>query len=140
MNWILFTTPVFHVSCLLSWNFEICLPLICQLWALHVVIQELCSSWDGRPFGRNRHGSKRGVCCVPFRGRGLGRIKHNVARDQRYTSVPSGILIHPAVWHNRHGPKIGGCCAPFYGELGPHLTQCGLGRGPPPKWHHDPCR
>jgi len=31
--------------------------------------------------------------------------------------------------HNRHGPKEGGCCAPFAGELGPHLTQCGLGRG-----------
>jgi len=28
--------------------------------------------------------------------------------------------------HNRHGPKAGrGCC----GGLGPHLTQCGLGRG-----------
>jgi len=30
--------------------------------------------------------------------------------------------------------KLGGCCAPFLagaGELGPHLTQCGLGRGLP---------
>jgi len=33
-----------------------------------------------------------------------------------------------AVGHNRHGPKMGrGCC----GGLGPHLTQCGLGRGLP---------
>ena len=32
--------------------------------------------------------------------------------------------------HNRHAPKRGGCCAPFAGEeLGPCLTQCGLGRG-----------
>jgi len=31
--------------------------------------------------------------------------------------------------HNRHGPKRGGCCAPFAGELGPHLTPCGLGQG-----------
>jgi len=32
--------------------------------------------------------------------------------------------------HNRHGPKRReGCCAPFAGELGPRLTQCGLGRG-----------
>jgi len=23
----------------------------------------------------------------------------------------------------------GGCCPPFAGELDPHLTQCGLGRG-----------
>jgi len=27
------------------------------------------------------------------------------------------------------GRKEGGCCAPFAGELGPRLTQCGLGRG-----------
>jgi len=27
------------------------------------------------------------------------------------------------------GRKLGGCCAPFRGELGPHLSQCGLGRG-----------
>jgi len=33
--------------------------------------------------------------------------------------------------HNRHGPKVGrGCC----GGLGPHLTQCGLGRGLPLHW------
>ena len=31
-----------------------------------------------------------------------------------------------------HGLKRGeGCCAPFKGELGPHLTQCGLRRGIP---------
>jgi len=32
--------------------------------------------------------------------------------------------------HNRHGPKRGRPC-PFHGggELGPRLTQCGLGRG-----------
>jgi len=27
------------------------------------------------------------------------------------------------------GRKERGCCAPFTGELGPRLTQCGLGRG-----------
>jgi len=31
------------------------------------------------------------------------------------------------------GRKVGDCCAPFrWGELGPHLTQCSLGRGLPP--------
>jgi len=30
-----------------------------------------------------------------------------------------------------YGAKTGGC-APFLGELGPHLAQCGLGRGLPP--------
>jgi len=34
--------------------------------------------------------------------------------------------------HKRNGSKIGGC-APFgEGKLGPHLTQCRLGRGLPP--------
>jgi len=52
----------------------------------------------------------------------------------RATSVPSGILIHPAVWHNRHGPKSWGCCAPyFWGRwVTPHLTHCRRGRGLPP--------
>jgi len=32
--------------------------------------------------------------------------------------------------HNRHGPKRGeGLLCLFRGELGPHLIQCGLGRG-----------
>jgi len=33
--------------------------------------------------------------------------------------------------HNRHHTwaKRGGCYAPFAGEVGPRLTQCGLGRG-----------
>ena len=35
--------------------------------------------------------------------------------------------------HNRNGPKRGGdCCAPFAGELGPCVTQCGVGRAPLP--------
>jgi len=29
------------------------------------------------------------------------------------------------------GRKEGCCCAPLGGELGPHLTQCGMGRGLP---------
>jgi len=35
--------------------------------------------------------------------------------------------------HSRHwqtpNTTLYGCCAPFAGELGPCLTQCGLGRG-----------
>jgi len=31
--------------------------------------------------------------------------------------------------HNRHGPKSAGAVPLFKGELGPHLTQCGLDRG-----------
>ena len=41
--------------------------------------------------------------------------------------------------HNRHWPKIGGYAAFFLGggQLGPHLAQCGRGRGLPPcQWFH----
>jgi len=35
--------------------------------------------------------------------------------------------------HNKHWSKIGGLLCPLFGsELGPHLTQCSLGRGLPP--------
>ena len=68
--------------------------------------------------------------------------------------MPSGILIHPAVWPQYMGEKVGSAVPPFFGGvgelgaadvgrkfggsapfgaggLGPHLTQCGLGRGLP---------
>jgi len=67
------------------------------------------------------HGSKSGGCCgAPFWGRAeLGPHLDNVTWP-RYTSVPSGILIHPAVWpqHKLHGPKSGSCFAPLLGEAG----------------------
>ena len=51
----------------------------------------------------------------------------------RPTSVPSGMLIHPAIWPQYMDRKLGEGCAPFWGrELGPHLTQCRLGQGLPP--------
>ena len=44
--------------------------------------------------------------------------------------------------HNKHWAEKwgGGCACPFLcGGTGPHLTQCGLGRGLPPyKWYLDP--
>ena len=48
-----------------------------------------------------------------------------------YTSLPSDILIHPAVWPQQTWAE-NGVCAPLEEELGPHLTQCGQGRGLPP--------
>jgi len=40
---------------------------------------------------------------------------------------------------NSNGPKIVGCAPLGEGELGPHLTQCGQGRGlPAAKFHLDP--
>jgi len=51
----------------------------------------------------------------------------------KLTSVPSGILIYPAVLATKkHVPKVGGYVPLFGGQLGPYLAQCGLGRGLPP--------
>jgi len=41
-----------------------------RLHKLSYITQELSSSWDGRPFGHNRHGPKLGAC--PFLGGYLG--------------------------------------------------------------------
>ena len=40
------------------------------------------------------------------------------------TSVSSGILIHPAIWRQQTWADNWGSM-PLWGELGPHLTQCG---------------
>jgi len=53
-------------------------------------------SSDGRPFGHNRHGPKRGGCCIPFRGR-TRSPSNTMLPGRRPASVPSGILIHPIV-------------------------------------------
>jgi len=94
-------------------------------------MQVLTSSWDGRPFGHNRHGLKIGGC-APFSGEGeLGPYlaQCRLGRGQPPCQVPSW-SIQP-FGHNSHGPKIEGC-APFGGgELGPHLAQRGLGWGLP---------
>ena len=74
-------------------------------------------------------GQKLGV--VPLFREGSWAPSNTMLPGPRPTSVPSGILIHPAFGHNRHVPKIGGGCAPFGGELGPYLTQHGRG-GPMP--------
>ena len=38
------------------------------------------------------------------------------------TSVPSGILIHPAIWPQQTPAENLGGVPPFQGELGPHVT------------------
>jgi len=70
------------------------------------------------------HGPKkwRG-CCAPFCGE-LGPHL-TVSPGLRPISLPSGSLIHPAVWPQQTRAFWGG-------ELAPHLTQCGQGRGLPP--------
>jgi len=57
----------------------------------------------------------------------------------RPTYVPSSILIHPAALPQDMGRKLGSVSLWGRGDLGPHLTQCGRGRGlPPAKFHLDP--
>jgi len=66
----------------------------------------------------------------PFWEWGAGSPSNTMSLGLRPTFLPSGILIHQPFGHNRYGPKIGGF--PFGGgELDPHLTQCGWGRGLP---------
>jgi len=60
------------------------------------LLQELSSSWDGRSLGHNRPGPKSEGCCAPFRG-GAGSPSNIMSPGPRCTSVPSGILMHPAV-------------------------------------------
>jgi len=51
----------------------------------------------------------------------------------RPASLPSGILIHPAIWSQQISAKDCGAPPPFWGgEPGPHLAQLGLGRELPP--------
>jgi len=50
----------------------------------------------GRPC-QSKVGRKVGVCCAPFRG-GAASPSNTASPWPRPSSVPSGILIHPAVW------------------------------------------
>jgi len=46
--------------------------------------------------GHNSHGPKIGGCCAPLAG--TGTPSSTVWRGPRYTSVRSGVFIHPAIW------------------------------------------
>jgi len=61
---------------------------------------------------------------------GLGP-DHIVLDGPSPTSIPSSILIPAAIWAQQIWAKIWGSAPPPLGEgeLGPHLTQCGQGRG-----------
>ena len=48
------------------------------------------------------------------------------------TPVPSGTLIHAAVWPQQIWAENWGCALFREEELGSHLTQYGQGRGLPP--------
>jgi len=77
----------------------------------------------------NRHRPKSGgLLCPLLGGSWVPHLTQYVTWAVgwgRPSSVPA------AVWQV-HGPKMGVLFPFFWGELGPHLTQCGLGRGLPP--------
>ena len=69
---------------------------------------------------------------VTFSGRSWVPIEHKVALTEAYL-IPSGTLIDPAIWPQHIWAKNCGAQPSFWeGELGPHLAQCGLERGPLP--------
>jgi len=75
----------------------------------------------GRKLGRGLH---------PLFGRGGAGYPSNIkSPGMRSTSIPSGILMHPAVLPQyKWAPR-----SPLFGEgRGPHLTQSRLGRVLPP--------
>jgi len=63
------------------------------------------------------HGQKSGGRAVPpFLGVRAVSPSNTMSPAQRSTSVPSVILIHPAVWPQYMGRKVvGGLCRPFWG-------------------------
>jgi len=72
-----------------------------------------------------------GCALVPFSSGRTGSPSNTKSPGPRPTSIPSGILVHPAIWPQwtlaeNWGAPLG------KGELGFHLTQCRIGRGLPP--------
>jgi len=61
-------------------------------------------------------GQKGGLLCL-FPG-GAGPHLTQCAEIYLQSSIPSGILIHPAVWPQQTWPEKWGWCAPFYRGAG----------------------
>ena len=67
-------------------------------------------------------------------GAGAGSPYNAMWPGPRPIFVPSGVLIHPAVWPQQIWAELfggRGGAVPLGVELGPHLTQCCPGRGLP---------
>jgi len=70
------------------------------------------ASWSIQPFRHNGHGPKIGGTAVPlWRARSLSNTAWPGLRP---TSIPSGILIHRAIWPQQTWAKNWGLC-PFFG-------------------------
>jgi len=72
----------------------------------------------------------RKLRALPPFGRGeAGSPSNTMSPGLRLTFLPSGILIHPAIWPQQIWAE-NSAAVPLFGEgeLCPHLAQCGLGR------------
>jgi len=69
---------------------------------------------------------------------GAGSPSNTKSPGPRPTSIPSDILIHAVIWLQQIWAENWGLWPFRGGELGPHLIQCGQGRGLPacqvPSW------
>jgi len=68
-----------------------------------------------QPFGNNRHGPKIGGLC-PHLGTGAGSPSNTMSLGPRPTSLPSGILILPAVWPQQIWAENWGRTVPLWGR------------------------
>jgi len=64
--------------------------------------------------------------CAFFSG-GAGSPSNTKSPGTRPTSIPSGVLVHPAVWPQQTLAENWGLCLFRGGGAGSHLTQCCLG-------------
>jgi len=72
------------------------------------------------------------VALPPFGGGGTWSPSNTMSLGSSATFLPSGILIHPAIWPQQIWAENWGLCPFAAEELGPHLAQCGQGQGLPP--------
>jgi len=67
-----------------------------------------------QPFGHNRHGPKIGGAVTFFSGgEGAESPSNTKVPEPRPTSIPSGILVHIAVWPQRTWTENCGGCVPL---------------------------
>jgi len=81
---------------------------------IKLILHSVSCSWDGRLFGHNRHGPKIFGLCFLFWGRGAGSPSSTMWPASKPTSIPSGVLIHPAIWPQQIWAENWGLC-PFEG-------------------------
>jgi len=81
-------------------------------WVTNITNKVLSSRSAGRPFSHNGHRPKVGAA-VPLWGRGLGPHLTLCRLLRDLSPLPSGILIHPAVWPQQTWTENWGGCAPF---------------------------